>query len=212
MTLLEKILTTDYIHVIENFYPDLTWLENHINKAEFSAAGNVNYPGLTSPPPPGIEATFKKITDLLGSTEIQFVHYDGQVRYTRLIDKGTEKTRIHTDENRIIILVHLSDVPAEYDPAKCGTSFFMHKKLKRKKFVAMDPIRDEFQRVQNIKDTKNPDLWEEWFNVPFKKNQALIYDGNLYHSPPELFYGDDIRNGRITQHFFPVNLKAFVNR
>src|SRR6478735_8343892 len=99
MNLYQKILREDYVHVVENFYEDLNWLEEHIRQAEFSSADNVNYPGLTSPPPAHIEKTFERIHDLLGEKDsVQFVHYDGQVRFTRELDKGTEKTRIHTDE------------------------------------------------------------------------------------------------------------------
>jgi hypothetical protein len=203
-SLLKKLLQENYVHVIDDFYPDLSWLEEYKKNAIFKPIHAVNYAGLTAPPPAGIEKTMERIMDMLGG-EIEFSHYDGQIRFTQKADEGTEKIKIHNDLNRIIILIYLSEAPAHLDPVDCGTFFYHHKKMKRKRFILTNALANEFQDTILNRDTHDTDKWDNWLTIPFKKNRALIYDGNLYHAPTKLFYGDDVFTGRVTQHFFPLN-------
>lgn len=202
MSVVKRILNEDYIHVIDDFYDSYDWLNKHLALAEFKRVEHVNYPGLTSMPPENYKEIWERVLQIF-EHEIVMDAFAGQVRLTRAIDKDTEKSKIHIDKNQIIGLVFLSDLPPEAkDPKDYGTRFFKHKTLNKNKFLDLGKSRNAIQEFTAGRDTNNFEAWECWKVIPYKKNRAMFFNGNLYHAPTNVFWGKDAKDCRITQHFF----------
>lgn len=202
MQLLERLRAEDYIHVIDNFYPSLEWLAQHVQTQPFFPVGDVNYSGLNSCLPANVHETRKSLEQILGKS-FHFYPHDGVIRVQRKMDENKEKTFIHTDEHRLNVIIYLSDPPKGEDPEQFGTHFYRHKNLKRKRLVHTGNEKEELQRDIIYEDNRNFAAWDVWLRIPYKKNRCLIFDGNLYHSAGQCFFGTTVEDSRMTQNFFP---------
>ncbi len=203
MKLHEKLRTEDYVHIIDDFYPDLSWLDHHLNAHLFNPVENVNYTGLITQAPMNTQETMSRIELLLGA-KLKFFPQDGFIRAQRKSDEGQEKIFIHCDDHRFTVLIYLSDPPEGEAPEAYGTHFYEHIGLKKKKFIPINPGKDAFQKSTVFDDNRNMRAWNNWLTVPFKKNRCIIYDGNLYHSSGTKFFGATKQDWRMTQNFFPT--------
>jgi hypothetical protein len=202
MQLIEKILNENYIHIIDDFYPDLEWVKQHIKDHPFQVVGNVNYVGSISSPPANKEITCKRLESLL-ACKLSFSETDGKVRSMTEPDQKNSKTFIHFDPDRLNIIVYLNDLPNNVSAEEAGTFFYKHKKMRQKKFISLKTLKDDLQKSIAYEDTNVLEAWDEWHNVAYKKNRAIIFNGNLYHSPGKKFFGTNIETSRLTQNFFP---------
>lgn len=205
MSLADILLAEQKIHIVDDFYSNLDWLDEHLKTAQFFSPEEVNYAGLTSWPPAISDLGKERINEILGTT-MKFDKYDGQIRVVFEKDKGTEKTFVHVDHLRLTVLVYLSDPPPHLTAENTGTHFYQHKQFKNARFRELGSVKNEFQNAICIRDSKDLDKWDRWTSIPLKKNRAIFFDGHLFHSPPERFFGDSLMTGRATQHFFPSRL------
>jgi hypothetical protein len=206
MQLYNRLVSDDHVHVIDDFYQDLTWLDSHLKNATFKSITDANYAGLQSVAPIMVEETQKRFELILGE-KLSFLASDGVIRVQRQMDENQQKTFIHFDLNRINALIYLSDPPIKDNPEIYGTHFYQHLGLKKKRFISLNSSKDDFQRKIVYEDTRQFNAWSRWLTVPFKRNRALIFDGNLYHSTSLHFFGDGPENGRLTQNFFPKKIE-----
>jgi hypothetical protein len=51
-------------------------------------------------------------------------------------------------------------------------------------------------------DTNDLSKWEELGRIPFRRNRAVVFSGRYFHSPPAEYFGESVKNGRITLNFF----------
>lgn len=203
MHLLKKIQTQNYAHIVDNFYPDLDWLCNYFKTKELKPVSGINYSGLAGPPPSKIKKTYKKLEEIL-DCHLNFSASDGQIRAMREVDMGKEKTFVHFDPNRLNIIIYLTDLPSNVSANEAGTFFYKHKGMKQKRFISLNSGKDDLQKSIAYEDTNRLSAWEKWLNVPYQKNRAVIFDGNLYHSPGIKFFGTKIGHCRMIQLFFPT--------
>ena len=202
MQLYQRLCSEDYVHVIDDFYHDLTWLDTHLKDTAFRSIADANYAGLQSVAPMTVNATQERIELILGE-KLSFLPSDGVIRVQRKMDENQQKTFIHFDLNRINVLIYLSDPPAKENSEIYGTHFYQHLSLKKKRFISLNSSKDDFQRKIVYEDTRDFTAWNKWLTVPFKRNRAVIFDGNFYHSTSLHFFGDGPDNARLTQNFFP---------
>lgn len=198
--ILEKIFSENYIHVIDDFYDDLDWVDEHVKSASFVFVPDVNFPGKNSYI--SEEANLKihqRIETLLG-TKLEYSPNNGEVRVA--VSGDLSRTYVHIDNHFLILIIYLCDPPSGLSAEESGTSFYIHKLLKDCRFQEKGMGRKLVQTKAILRDTFNLEVWERWLSIPMKKNRALLYDGNLFHSGPAMAWGDSLENGRVTQHFF----------
>src|SRR5690606_16582212 len=75
-----------------------------------------------------------------------------------------------------------------------GTAFWQHKET-----GATEIWYGQAELFEQIKDDfENPDAWEQRLYVPAKKNRAVIYKGNMFHSRyPFKAFGSTPDDGRL---------------
>ncbi len=208
MHLYQRLHLEDYVHVIDDFYDDLSWLDVHLKNERFLSVPDANYSGLQSVAPAAAKETQDRLEQILGA-KLSFKTSDGVIRVQRKIDENVQKTFIHFDLNRFNALIYLSDPPSNETQEMYATHFYEHLALKKRRFISLNSSKDDFQRETAFEDTHNLDAWGKWLSIPFKKNRAVIFDGNLYHSTSLHFFGDTPQNSRVTQNFFPQIVGRF---
>lgn len=117
--------------------------------------------------------------------------------------RRSETPGVHYDDpvDHMICLVYLTpDIPA-----RCGTSFFRHKRTgletaptrldARRLDTPIADLRDRLER-----DSCHRDRWREIDRVGYRFNRAVIFPARRLHAATRHF-GHDVNDGRIYQLF-----------
>lgn len=169
--------------VIDDFFPDFERVRNHAMLSEFydwiGPDGEL-YKRITLLHVPGMLDT---LLETLGNIRIVASGY-------RLNYEGEPPNQsIHADIGfgTHVAVVYLNE-------GESGTAFWKHKATETTEINF-----GELELFENIKDDfENADAWERRTVVPTKKNRAVIYRSNLFHSryPFEAF-GTSPEDGRL---------------
>lgn len=191
----KKILTEDYVHIIDNFLPDpevfLSFIKNKSPQKEF----NVHYPGRILHFSDEITDIFKaSMSRHLNVTDRMYSHR--RFRVTMDGDTGSSTSIIHRDLNAVVMVVHLQ-CPEGVSPEKQGTSFYEHPKLPSRRCLVNASFKQLLFQDMIMGDHYFNE-WTPWFQSPLVVNRALIFDGHFYHAGPAVHSGTDIGSGRIT--------------
>jgi hypothetical protein len=107
---------------------------------------------------------------------------------------------IHQDNNvKYAAILYLNP---NTDP-KHGTTLYRCNDVNRWESLMSD--QKGYQTMKQINETENKKLYDELFTpidvIGNVFNRLAIYKGDIYHKSSS-YFGDDIRNGRLTQVFF----------
>lgn len=169
--------------VIDDFFPDFERVRNHAILSEFYdwwAPDGELYKRITMLHVPDMLDT---LTNNVGGIKINLSGY-------RLNYEGEPPNQsIHADfgVSSHVVVVYLNE-------GDSGTAFWKHKRTE-----TVDINFGEVDKYEDLNgDFENPDAWEQRIVVPTKKNRAVIYKSNLFHSryPFEAF-GNSPENGRL---------------
>lgn len=169
--------------VIDDFLPEFDRVREHAKLSHFydwKASDDVVYKRVSILHIPGMLDT---LTEYLGGVKISLMGY-------RLNYAGEEPNQsIHADLGFAthVALVYLNE-------GNSGTAFWQHKET-----GAVEIWYGQTELFQQINaDFEQPEAWEQRLVVPAKKNRAVIYKNNLFHSryPFEAF-GSTPDDGRL---------------
>jgi hypothetical protein len=184
------------VTIVDDFYEDLSWVDDHLRAVKGRAAENVNFAGLVFETPPDVrEWALKKIEREFNLSALSEANY-ADLRLTLAEHQNTYKTLVHVDLSMNVIIYLRGREGLEY-----GTSFYRHRDLDL--FSIHEPSI-QTKKISSIfmMDTLDLSRWELIHQVPFKQNRAICFDGRYFHAIPPNFYGKDQRDGRVTQNFF----------
>lgn len=115
--------------------------------------------------------------------------YAFNVLYRYTLADAEKKTFCHVDKSTYAGIVYLSK------PEHCvgGTSIFRHK-----------PTGDEIYKISNahLYNYNDPCHWELIQEIEMVYNRLVVYPGKFFHSITPVFFGDNIKNARLTQNIF----------
>lgn len=199
-----KYIKKPGILVVDNFYPDLDWLQPYLDSHMGIKRENVNYGGLVYPPP--VEQTsfaLNKISSLINHDVTQDTNKEGDIRLSYGSHEKEYKSFVHVDPS-FNVVIYLSGNQTEAG----GTVFYRHKEF------GVDTLdqdaKDSTSQKLNLLlhfDTHDLSKWDIVQKIPFKNNRAVLFNGSYFHSIPVEFYGSDTRTGRVSQSFFFTSLK-----
>lgn len=190
------IMDSSGILILDNFYPDLDWLEVHLSTHLPSRRAQANYPGVTySAPKSQVEYACEKFNKLIGLKTLP-LEINGEVRLVDSADVGTHRTFVHVDFF-LTMLIYLDGEEGD----EWGTVFYRHKEFGCETYPANGLMKSKMDLVLPL-DTNSLERWEVVQRVGFKRNRAVIFPGNRFHSMPQAIAGGGIQRPRITQNFF----------
>jgi len=188
----------DYIK-IRDFYEDPYAIRERALKAEYEEKNVKHYPGADAGTNYNYTKEVNKISAVLGVPLNN--HCIGRFRSSLYSDTGKALRNIHTDllSYTTIVSLTLNDNPH----GVVKTALWKH----RETGVARMDCKEVMDHSINwetivLEEGRNEDLWELDTLVEIKFNEALIIDGNLFHSPYPDGFGDCLENSRLTQNFF----------
>lgn len=190
-----------HVIVIDNFYPDLNWLQPYLASETAKIPPEANYAGVVYRAP--LEQTayaLAKIKNELNLKEELSADGHGEIRLAVAADSKTYRSFIHADPAYNVI-IYLSGKEGE----DSGTHFYRHKQLGLVSIPDDELLQKKMSFLMDI-DSKFPERWELIEKIPFKVNRAILFDGRYFHSGPILFEGSTPQDGRLTQNFFFQNL------
>jgi hypothetical protein len=169
--------------VIDDFLPEFDRVREHAKLSHFydwKAQDGAVYKRISLLHVPGM---FDTLTEHLGDIRIAAMGY-------RLNYENEEPNQsIHADLGFAthVALVYLNE-------GDSGTAFWQHKETK-----AAEIWYGQQELFQQIKDDfESPEAWEQRLVVPTKKNRAVIYKANLFHSRfPFAAFGSTPDDGRL---------------
>lgn len=171
------------VMVVDDFLPNFDRVRNHAILSEFydwwGPDGEL-YKRITLLHVPGLLDT---LTEMLGGIRILASGY-------RLNYEGEEPNQsIHSDIGfgTHAIVIYLND-------GESGTAFWQHNATE-----AVEINFGQAELFEAIKeDFENPSAWTQRLVVPAKRNRAVIYKSNLFHSRfPFTAFGSTPEDGRL---------------
>lgn len=187
------------VTIIDDFYSDLDWLFPHLEASQSIVDHRVKYAGWVYPAPKDKhEYAIDKLKSHLGFTPSGDQDYQGDLKLT-LENHKINRSFVHRDDS-INFLIYLSGKEGD----EFGTYFYRHKEFNITSAPLKHPNSHKIAALTNL-DSMNLDRWEVTKVIPFKKNRAVIFNGNYFHSTSPVLYGTDMYTGRITQNFFFKN-------
>lgn len=179
-----------YINTVDGFYNNPEMIRETALSMEFDspppldidnpqnggAARRVESPGFVA------NEARQKIEALIGKNIGSF---SLQYRYT--LANFSKRAVCHIDGSDYSAVMYLTE------PEHCqgGTSLFRH-----------IPSNTIHGTPGERYDFSNESDWELTYQVDMKFNRMVVYPGNLFHSITAPFFGNDIKNGRLTQTMF----------
>lgn len=169
--------------VIDDFFPNFDRVRNHAllsHYYDWQGPDEKVYKRISILHVPEMLNT---LTEHLGNIKISVMGY-------RLNYEGENPNQsVHADLGYAshAIVVYLND-------GESGTAFWQHSATE-----ADEIWYGQAKLFEQIKgDFENPDAWKQRLLVPAKRNRAVIYKSNLFHSRyPFKAFGDSPENGRL---------------
>lgn len=195
--LFRKILEEDYIHVMDDFLPDVSSLLNYKIDKTLGRQQKANYPG-------HILMMEREMTNFVHehirkNFQIDFPEITyGRFRETVKADNGTQNSLIHFDDHVISLLIY-AQLP-KANPDSQGTWFYERKDNAERRCKPSKSFKEHM--IQNmIVSDHHSDRWNTWKIMTPKVNRALLFDGHLFHSGPPVLEGEGHGDTRIVMEF-----------
>ena len=169
--------------VLEDFFPDVERVRTHAKLSHFYdwvGPDQEIYRRISMLHVPGM---FDKLSETLGPVKIVMMGY--RLNYAGELPNAPIHSDLGYATHACVVYLNEGD---------SGTAFWRHKETGLESINFGDG--ELLEKVE--KDFESPDAWEQRMIVPTKKNRAVIYRGNLFHSryPFEAF-GTTPEDGRL---------------
>jgi len=178
------------IITINNFYTNPDDVRRDALSLPFSKEGN--YPGIRTEP--YINSSIQNvIQDIIFPYGGKISNFSEDVNGSFQITYAWEKSWIHADTNNTWAgLCYLTPDA----PPSSGTGFYKHRE---------SGITNTRQNEKKAKEVESQGQeyfrWELVQKVSNEYNKLVLYDGQLFHKSLD-YFGDNLKNGRLTQVFF----------
>ena len=169
--------------VVDDFLPEFERVRQHAilsHYYDWQGPDESIYKRISILHVPGLAAT---LTEYVGNVKIAAMGY--RLNYE---DEAPNQS-IHADLGYAThaVVVYLNE-------GDSGTAFWQHKETGATEIWYGQS--ELFEQIHS--DFENPDAWEQRLYVPSKKNRAVIYKGNLFHSRfPFKAFGTTPEDGRL---------------
>lgn len=196
---IQRALNESAVIVKNNFFSSLDWHEE-IKKNKRYNEMQSRYPGhqlLLH------EADQRKSQKCLRNAIPYPVTFESDTGWFGLLTRDYNNSSLkfgHTDPGYLVLIIYLFECDA-HKSEEFGTYFVKHRKMNLKALSSNKSSLQVMQRKLVEFDASKESSWEVWNIVKAKKNRAVLFNGNMFHSLPRRSFGESIVDARLTQNF-----------
>lgn len=151
------------------------------------------------------EKVCRKFVSVFHNAEHDYMRWAISTNF-QSVTAGYEKGAIHTDHNTIFAAVLFLTPNA---PLDSGTSLFKKNKTfdQAKYQKAIEENDAIYRNKQKVMKDEYHAMFDEVVRVNNVYNSIIIYEGDTFHAANQ-FFGDTLKNSRLTQVFFVNRIDA----